>query len=315
MKAYIGLDIGGTKILGVLYNENKEALASVKKKTKATGGLEVVLEQIYKVVDGLLEDSEVELVGIGGGSPGIIIDESTIKFAPNIPFNGLNLGKIMEEKYGVPFILGNDVNVAMYGEWKASSISEAKSILGVYVGTGLGGAIIIDGKMYTGLGGAAEFGHMNVNPDGVICGCGSKGCLESYASKTGMQKAINAAIRKGRETVLEDYLKSDGDVIKSSSLQKAYVAGDHVAIEVIDDGMDYLARGMATLVNLFHPELIILGGGVMESMGALLKDRIVEKTKGYAMIGLADEVRFELSHLSDDAGVYGAFQLIYDKLN
>lgn len=321
MKVYIGLDIGGTKILGSLYNAKGESIMRVKKKTKAAEGLDAVMSQIYKVIDGLLdsggEDSgnKFELAGIGAGSPGIVKDGSIVTFSPNIPFRDFDLGARIKKKYKVPFVLGNDVNVAMFGEWKASSITNARNVLGLFVGTGVGGAIIIDGKLYVGKGGAAEFGHMVVSPEGAYCGCGSQGCLEAYASKTGIQNAIKGQIRKGRPSLLESYMEEDGSVIKSSSLKRAYDAGDKLAVEVIDRAVYYLGLAVGSLINQFHPDLIILGGGIMESFGDVLIDKIVAEAERHAMPGIMEGVAFELSHLSDDAGIYGSYELIRDYLD
>ncbi len=314
MKAYIGLDIGGTKILGALYNKSHVAVKKVKKKSKAAEGIDAVTKQIFNVIDSLLKESDIELMGIGAGSPGIVVNESTITFSPNMPFDNFDLGAVIKKRYKVPFVLGNDVNVAMFGEWKASNIVDAKNVLGLFVGTGVGGAIIMDEKLYTGQGGAGELGHMILNPGGITCGCGSHGCLEAYASKTGIQKAIVAGIRKGRKSVLEEYLEQDGAIIKSSSLEKALKEGDSLAVDVIDDAAYYLGIAVANLVNIFHPDLVIMGGGVMESIGETFLPKVLKEAKRHAMTGLLDDVRFELSHLSDDAGIFGAYQLILDKI-
>jgi len=310
MGRYIGLDIGGTKILGILYDEQGRELKRVKKKTKAISGLETVTNQIFRVVDELIDEMEGTLKGIGAGSPGIIVNESVIAFSPNIPFSNFDLGQLMENRYQVPFVLGNDVNVAMYGEWKASGIDSVNNVLDIFVGTGVGGAIIINKQLYVGQGGAGEIGHMIVNPGGVTCGCGSHGCLEAYASKTGMQKAVVAAIQKGRHTTLQEYLERDGAVMKSSSLKSAFDEGDDLAIGVVERAAYYLGLATANLVNIFHPDLIIFGGGVMEALGDELMPMIIKEANRHAMIGLMDEVSFRLSHLGDDAGVYGAYQLI-----
>jgi len=314
MKVYMGLDIGGTKILGALYDVKGKVIEKVKKKTLADQGIDIVLKQIYKVIDELLAHKDIELVGIGAGSPGIIQDDSMIVFSPNIPFDHFDLGKKIKKRYHVPFVLGNDVNVAMYGEWKASDVKGAKNILGIFVGTGLGGALILDEKLYTGKGGAGEIGHMVLNPAGVICGCGSNGCLEAYASKTGIQKGIRAGLRKGRKSILAKYMEKDGAIIKSSSLEKAYNNGDDLAIDVINDAVYYLGLATANLVNIFHPDLIIFGGGLMESLGATILPQVIKASRRYAMIGMMDDLEFRLSHLSDDAGIYGSYQLILDKL-
>jgi len=312
VKAYIGLDIGGTKILGVLYKEDGTELTKAKKKTKAYEGIEVVIEQIFKVVDKLLDDDTIELMGIGAGSPGLIKDEGIVVFSPNIPFVDFDLKEKIMDRYGCPFVLGNDVNVAMFGEWKHTGLDQARSVLGLFVGTGIGGAIIINGELYLGQGSAGEMGHMVVQDNGVICGCGSKGCLEAYASKTAMQKFITAQIKKGRQSILEEAI-IDGGVIKSSALENAYNENDSLAIDVIDAAIHYLGVATANYVNIFHPEIFIFGGGVVESFGEPMLLRIIEEARKHSYPGLVDDVDFRLSELGDDAGVFGGYALIRSK--
>ena len=314
MKGYIGLDIGGTKILGALFDENGKVIKKEKKKTKANEGIDKVKEQIFKVVDSLI-DEDMEILGIGAGSPGIIKDEAIITFSPNIPFRDFNLKKIMEEKYNTKFVLGNDVNIGTYGEWKESGKKDSQNAIGIFVGTGVGGAIIIHRKLYTGKGGAGEIGHMVVNPEGAFCGCHGKGCLEAYSSKTGIQKEIIEQIKKGRKTALKEYLEEDGDIIKSSSLEKAYENKDELCVEVIDRACYYLGIATGSLINILNPDLIIFGGGIMESMGKELLPLIEKEARRHTMPGLLDSVDFELSHLSDDAGIIGAYHLIKDALD
>jgi glucokinase len=309
MKNYIGLDIGGTKILGVLYDEKGNPISKSKKKTKASEGIEVVMEQIVKVIDDLIEDNTVELAGIGAGIPGLVTDGGIITFSPNIPLRDFNLRKVLNKKYDVPVVIGNDVNVAMFGEFKYLNRSDLKHVLGLFVGTGVGGAIIIDGKLYQGQGAAAEFGHMVVNSDGVFCGCGSQGCLEAYASKWAIQEFLRSQIKKGRKSTLKDILETD-DVIKSSAIEKAYSEGDEITVEAIDRAIRYLGIALGSLINLFNPQMIILGGGMMESMGKTLLSKLIEESELHAMPGLMKTVEFKLSELGDDAGVYGAYQLI-----
>ncbi|MCD4714874.1 MAG: ROK family protein [Clostridiales bacterium] len=309
MKNYIGLDIGGTKILGVLYDEKGNPISKSKKKTKASEGIEVVMEQIVKVIDDLIEDNTVELAGIGAGIPGLVTDGGIITFSPNIPLRDFNLRKVLNKKYDVPVVIGNDVNVAMFGEFKYLNRSDLKHVLGLFVGTGVGGAIIIDGKLYQGQGAAAEFGHMVVNSDGVFCGCGSQGCLEAYASKWAIQEFLRSQIKKGRKSTLKDILETD-DVIKSSAIEKAYSEGDEITAEAIDRAIRYLGIALGSLINLFNPQMIILGGGMMESMGKTLLSKLIEESELHTMPGLMKTVEFKLSELGDDAGVYGAYQLI-----
>jgi glucokinase len=314
MQAYMGLDIGGTKILGALYNLDGELIKRFKKKTKAAEGIDTVLSQIFKVIDALIEEEDIELLGIGAGSPGIIKEDGIIAFSPNIPFKDFDLGEKIRTRYKTPFVLGNDVNVAMFGEWKVAEHKESRNVLGLFIGTGVGGAIIIDGKLYTGQGGAAEFGHMVVSPEGANCGCGSQGCLEAYASKTGIQNALKGQIKKGRVSLIEGHMKSDGAILKSSSIKSAFEQQDALVTEVIKRAIYYLGIAVGNLVNMYHPDLIILGGGMMEAMGGEMLGDIVEEAMRHSMPGMLNDVAFELSHLSDDAGIYGAYALIRDRV-
>ncbi|MBF4692618.1 ROK family protein [Fusibacter ferrireducens] len=314
MNKWIGLDIGGTKILGALYGEDNKSIAQSKKKTKAQEGVEIVMEQVFKVIDALYEtipkDETSTLLGIGIGVPGIVTTDGIVKFSPNIPFKDFELKSLIEKRYQVPVSVGNDVNVAMFGEYKFISDPANKNVLGLFVGTGIGGAIIIDGELYVGQGAAAEFGHIVVNADGAFCGCGAQGCLEAYASKTAMQRYVETQLSKGRLSVLKDFHEKDGAVIKSSTLQKAYEANDTLAVEVIQYASKYLGIAIGSLVNMFHPDLFILGGGIMESLGKEMMPLVLKEAERHAMPSLLDSVRFEISKLGDDAGIYGAFQLI-----
>ncbi len=315
MRGTIGLDIGGTKILGALFDEQGEIINRVKKKTKADEGIETVRKQIMKVIDQLCEEEDLEIIGIGAGAPGVILEGKAVHFSPNIPFRDENLAKLIQADYDVPFVLGNDVNVAMFGEWRRGKYKEKRNVIGLFIGTGVGGAIIIDGKLYTGAGGAGELGHMVVQPEGTLCGCGAKGCLEAYASKAGMLTAIRAELERGRASLLTDMVDPLGAMIKSSQLEEAYKEKDSLAREVIERAAYYLGVATGSLVNIFHPDLLILGGGLMESLGEELIQPIVAETRRHTMPGLLDGVSIDLSHLSDDAGIIGAYELIRSQLD
>ena len=219
---YIGLDIGGTKVIGALFDENKNILKSVKKKTKAREGKEVIFGQISRVIEGLIEGiDKSEIKGIGAGVPGIIdTEKGVVLFSPNIPWENYPLKEEIEKSFGIKTKLGNDVNVGVLGEWKYGAGRGYKNIVGIFVGTGIGGGLVIDGKVYDGkIGAAGEIGHITVDYDGPLCGCGARGCLESLASKTAMQKQIEAQIKRGRKTLLKEILGEGTEIIKSEQLK------------------------------------------------------------------------------------------------
>lgn len=308
MKAYIGLDIGGTKILGALFNSKGEILKREKKKTKADEGEKRVAGQIFKVIDELLAyDKNIDLISIGAGAPGIVKKESIISFSPNLPFKNFDLGTLIMDKYDVPFVLANDVNVAMLGEWKNGKHKDLKNIVGMFVGTGVGGGIIIGGELYLGDGASGEVGHIVINRDGAPCGCGSRGCLEAYASKTGIQNAIKKGIKAGEPTVLQDIIYNG--VLKSSQIKEAYKQGDTLTVRAIEDAIDALGVGMANLVNTLHPQLFIFGGGLIEAMGKDILKGAKKRAEKAAMPGLMDKLIIQEASLGDDAGIVGAFEL------
>lgn len=306
MENYVGLDIGGTKILGALYDETGQILKTVKKKTKAALGIDTVKEQIVKVMTELTEELTRDLSGIGVGVPGLITEDGVIEFSPNIPFSNVDLKAFLSEKYGCDVVVGNDVNVAMYGEWKHLGLSTDKTMLGVFVGTGVGGAIVMNDRLYIGQGSAGEFGHMIIVKDGELCGCGNKGCLEAYASKTAIEKHL---IKHAPKSTLAKQLVS-GERLKSSQLKKACLDGDKAANEAIVHASKYLGIGIANLINIFHPHAIVIGGGVMTSLGDIMLPMVLEEVKRHTMPGLFETVEITLSQLGDFSGVFGGFKLI-----
>lgn len=309
---YIGLDIGGTKIIGALFDEDENIVKSVKKKTKAREGKEAIFSQISKVIDGLLEGIEKEdVAGMGAGVPGIIDSEKgVVVFSPNIPWENYNLKEELEERYGIRLRIGNDVNVGVLGEWKYGAGKNYRNIVGIFVGTGIGGGLVLNGQIYEGkIGAAGEIGHMNISADGPVCGCGARGCLEAVASKTAMQKDIEAQLRRGRESMFRELLGTNGEIIKSEQIKQAYDAGDELAVEVVEKAAMYIGNAVASLINILNPELIIFGGGVMESMGDELIPLIKKSARRYTMPKLLEACEIKTAKLGDNAGLYGALTL------
>ena len=309
---HIGLDIGGTKIIGALFNSEDEIVKTIKKKTKAREGVEVIFSQISKVIDGLVENIDKdEITSIGAGVPGIIDSENgIIVFSPNIPWNNYNLKNEIETKYGISCYIGNDVNVGVMGEWKYGSGIGYKNIVGIFVGTGIGGGLVLDGKMFEGkIGAAGEIGHINVIEDGPVCGCGARGCLEAVASKTAMQNEIIAQLKRGRESLLKDMISQTGEIIKSEQIKQAFEANDELAVSIIESSARHIGRAAASIINILNPEIIIFGGGVIESMEDVFLPLIKKSAKKYSMPKLYETCEMISAKLGDNAGLYGALTL------
>jgi glucokinase len=315
---FICLDIGGSKILGAVMNEKDEILLRVKKKTKPELGREAVDDRIKSVIHELISTYGVgknDLKAIGAGAPGVIDTKNrNVRYAPNLPWKDHALGRIMEEEFKVPFVMGNDVNVGVLGEWKYGA-ARYSHVIGIFVGTGIGGGIIIDGKLFTGSGFAgAEIGHMTINTEGPLCNCGQRGCLEAYSSKIAITRELRAGIDMGMPTVLADILAEEKGVIESSDLKKAVLQGDRLAISTLQRAAYYLTAGIGNLINIFNPEIVILGGGVVEALEEEVLSLVKSNIGRFAWPHMLSRTRIRAAELKDDAVLYGARALISEIL-
>ncbi|HHX03627.1 MAG TPA: ROK family protein [Tissierellia bacterium] len=304
MNKYIAIDVGGSKMLGAQYDEEGQVLKRYKVKTKAHRGRKPVFETLLSVIDQLFDP---DVVAMGILMPGVIQNARRVEMCSNIPFEKMDLAELIEEKYPVPVLLGNDVDLAVLGEWKQGGYTE-QHVVGIFVGTGVGGGFIFHGQLYTGQGGAAEIGHMPYKRDGLLCGCGQFGCLETVAAKSGMLQLIEKERKKGTESILFDTL-IPGEMFHTTDLYRAWQKGDPLARKVISKSVEALGYAVGTLNTLLRPELFIFGGGVMESFYDEICEELHEKALAHTMPALRDNVRFIRSFLGDDAGITGAYYL------
>lgn len=310
----ICLDIGGTKILGAIFNSKKEIVYRIKKKTKADGDdTQNVEEVIISVVDELINQFGIkksQIKAIAAGAPGVIDQNKGIVLtSPNLPWKNYNIRKPIEQKFGAPFFIGNDVNVGVLGEYKYGSGRGYKNIVGLFVGTGMGGGLILDGNLYTGhMFKGAEYGHMILDPEGPKCNCGQRGCLEAFSSKQGMSDYIRTQAARGRQTPMAEAVQ--GGVFKSKLLRKNLEAEDPVTVEAVDRACHYLAVATGNLINTFSPEVVIYGGGVIEACGDYFVEKINSEVDKYCMPSIRNTVELRKAALGDDSILYGALSMI-----
>lgn len=308
------LDIGGTKVLGVIFNSKKEVVYRLKKKTKAGGdSSENVEEVIINVVKELINTSGIkksDIHAIAAGAPGVIDQEKgVVLFSPNLPWKNYNIRKPIEDEFGCPFYIGNDVNVGVLGEYKFGAAKGYKNVVGLFVGTGMGGGLILNGELYTGNKfKAAEYGHMILDPEGPLCNCGQRGCLEAFSSKQGMSSYIRQQISRGRKSSMAEFV-TDG-VFKSKALKNALSEGDTVAREAVNRACHYLAIASGNLVNTFSPDVVVYGGGVIEAVGDIFIEKILAEVDRYCMPSIRTTVDFKKAALGDDSILYGALSMI-----
>ena len=315
-KYNICLDVGGTKVLGAIFNENREIIYRLKKKSKNgesnTQNTEAV---IVSVVEEMLKESGIkkeEVHAIASCAPGVIDqDTGIVLFTPNLPMRNYDMKSAMEAIFGVPFYVGNDVNLGVLGEYRYGAAQGYQNIVGLFVGTGLGGGLILNGQLYTGNKfKAAEYGHMILDPEGPLCNCGQRGCLETFSSKQGMSAYIRQQVACGRETMMAEAVQ-DG-VFRSKKLKKALAAGDPVATEAVDRACHWLAVATGSLINTFSPDLVLYGGGVIEAVGDIFLKKILSEVDRYCWPLIRETTDIKIAALGDDSILYGDLALIED---
>ena len=311
----ICLDVGGTKVLGAIFNEKDEIIYRLKKRSKSEGeGSADVEKVIISVVEEMIKESGIErseINAIASCAPGVIDQaKGIVLFTPNLPWRDYDIASAMRKRFGVPFFVGNDVNLGVLGEYKFGAAQGYRNIVGFFPGTGLGGGLILDGKLFTGNQcKAAEYGHMILDPEGPLCGCGQRGCLEAFSSKKGMSDYIRQQVSRGRACVLADDV-ANGAIFRSKKLKKALAAKDKVAMEAVDRACHYLAIATGNMINTISPDLVLYGGGIMEAMGELFLGKILAEVDRYCIPSIRSTVELKIASLGDDSVLYGDLALI-----
>ena len=313
-KYNICLDVGGTKVLGAIFNEKDEIIYRLKKRSKSGGNASADVEKvIIDVVGEMIREAGIDrkdLNAIASCAPGVIDQEKGIVlFTPNLPWKDYDIAGAMRKEFGVPFFVGNDVNFGVLGEYHFGAARGYKNIVGFFVGTGMGGGLILNGALYTGhLFKAAEYGHMILDPEGPLCNCGQRGCLEAFSSKQGMSAYIRQQVGRGRQSLMADAV-AEG-VFRSKRLVKALEAGDAVAEEAVARACHWLAVATGNLINTFSPDLVIYGGGVIEALGDLFLKKILAEVDRYCMPQIRSTVELKCASLGDDSILYGDLAMI-----
>ncbi len=317
-KLYFGVDVGGTKILAVLARSNGCVVARHRRPTPRGEGAAATVEAIGDAMAECLAESDAAPKSVrsaGLAVPGVTNPQTDrVVFAPNIDLADVPITGPLAERFGVPVAVGNDVNMGTLGEVWQGSARGSSNVVGLFPGTGLGGGIVLDGKVLTGHhGAAAELGHMLMDPAGPVCGCGRRGCLEAFASRTAIERDIRAAVAAGRKTVLTD-MAGDLGVIKSGMLRRALEAGDELVSEVVAAAAEMLAQGCMDVRRLVDPEMIVLGGGLMEACETYIMPIVERVMADDPMNAGGPGPQVVVAGAGDDAVVLGAIALAQQTL-
>lgn len=309
----IGFDLGGTKMLAAVLDT--DGTIKVRNKSKTTGtDNESVFSRIVETIDGALGKASLsrdDIESIGIAVPGPIDSvNGTVLQTPNVALTNFPLAPRLAGEYRVPVGLSNDVNAGLWGEYIAGAAQGYQHVIGIFPGTGIGGGIIMDGRLYLGKGGrAGEIGHITVQSDGRRCGCGNHGCLETVASKTAIARDLALLAMNGQSPVLAEAGATDISLIKSGLIKKALDAGDPGVADIVEQAARFLGIGMAAMVNVFDPELILLGGGLVEKLSSRITIPAEDTMRARAMKHLVQEVVVGEAKLGDDAVIVGAADL------
>ncbi|GAA1456687.1 ROK family protein [Williamsia maris] len=310
-KLVAGVDVGGTNIEVGLVDADHKVVDRAKANTP-TEGPDAVLSTIADLVSSF----DADPVSVGVGIPGVV-HKGDVLTVPNLSnwHEKVEIGDELGKALGIPVALGNDANVGLLGEWLAGAAEGADNVLGLWMGTGIGGALIVDGRPFNGSRGAAgEIGHVVVQERGALCGCGRRGCVEAYAGRRSMETAAADMVEAGRTTSLFDIRDELGKTkITSKVWKKALDSGDELAVSLFDTAIDALGVAIGSTLNILDLDLVVVGGGLAEKLGQDLADRIETATAPWVLQPNPDR-RFAVSALGDDAGIVGAASLGRDLL-
>ena len=307
----LGIDLGGTKILSAVINSRGEILARdygitpAEKDHKSIIGATV--ESVGKTID-RAHISISELITVGLAVSGLSSPETGILFtSPHLPgMRDVPILEIIEKRLGKKIFLINDANAAALGEMHFGAARGFRDIIYITLSTGIGGGIIIDGRIYTGtIGTAGELGHMTINDEGPLCECGNRGCWETLASGTALAREAARRIKEGIETSILHHAGGDIEKITAKEVHVAARENDNLAKELIATTGYYIGVGLANLVNIFNPEIIVIGGG-LSNIGDMLLKPAYEEAERRAFVQPYQSVRFALVELGRNSGVIGA---------
>lgn len=294
MKYIVGVDFGGTKIKAGLVNLNGKVLKSVKRLTESKKGKRFVINNLIKCVEEIISGvNRKDIIGIGIGAPGSLDSrKGVILNPPNLPgWRNVPLRRIIQKKLGLKVVLENDTNAMAFGESKFGWGRNVKDLVLLSLGTGVGSGIIIDKAIYHGMGNAAEIGHMTIVENGLRCSCGNRGCLEEYVSGRAVEREARKAMRKE---------------LSPLDVERLARKGNKKAIEVYRTIGEHLGVGLANVVNILNPELIIIGGGVSNAGDLILKPAVrVMKQRAFSPV-----CNVVISKLGSDAGIIGAARCV-----
>ncbi|MBV9880142.1 MAG: ROK family protein [Gemmatirosa sp.] len=311
----VGVDLGGTNIVvGVMPEDGSREIAMRSQPTRADLGSEVVVDRICQMVEDAITVTRAEtgasredFLGVGIGAPGPLDRKrGVVVVAPNLGWRDLPLRDLVQDRVHLPATLDNDANCATLGEWWTGAARGASNVVGITIGTGIGGGLILDGRLYHGASDmAGEIGHTTIDSNGRRCKCGNYGCLEAYTSGPAIAERAREALAIGEASMLLDLVQGRPERITAQTVYDASERGDAMAREVVRDTARFLGAGIANLLNVFNPDVVVVAGGVTQAGNALFEPLNAE-VRRRAFRPAVDACRIVPGILPGTAGVVGA---------
>ena len=316
MRYVVGIDLGGTNIVvGTVAEDGSELLGLVSEPTLPEQGGDAVIARMVKLAKASMAEARgKEIVGVGIGSPGPLdTKKGIVILTPNLGWINMPLRDRIAEGVKLPAVLDNDANCAIYGEWWRGAARGVEDVIGLTIGTGIGGGIVLGGKIYHGASDAAgEIGHMTIDANGRLCKCGNQGCIEAYASGPAIAARAVEGIQAGAKSALPQYVEGDLSKITAQVVYEAANDGDGYALEVVHETANLLGAAVASLVNIFNPNVVVICGGVTQA-GEKLFGPLTAEVHRRAFKPAWEVCRILPGTLTGTAGVYGAAAVFMQK--
>ena len=298
-------------MLAKVYDSEFQEVGYERKRTKGHGGSQTGLDRIMKTIRKAMETAEVsadQLGGIGVGFPGPIDMESgKLLEAVNLGWEDMPLRESLESEFGCPAAIANDVDVGVFGEYRFGAARSARCVVGVFPGTGIGAGCVYDGKIFRGkFCSCMEIGHIQVNPHGQLCGCGNYGCLETEASRLAISAEAAKAAYRGEAPHLREQVGTDLQEIRSAALAESIKAGDKAVAQIVGRAAEKIGVAVGNMVSIMCPDMIVLGGGLVEAMPDIFVETVTATARKVAMPPLSQLFQVVAAELGDDASVLGA---------
>jgi len=308
---WVGFDLGGTKMQATVYDAQFRPKGSKRAKTKGNDGAEAGAARIVKLVDEALAEAGIghdRLAGLGIGCPGMLdLDKGILHDAPNLGWQDVKLKDVLEKELGCPTVVLNDVDAGVYGEYRFGAARGAHCAVGVFPGTGVGGGCVYEGSIFRGRKSSClEIGHIQVIPEGPLCGCGRRGCLEAVASRLAIASAAAAAGYRGQAPNLMGDVGTDLASIRSGALSRSIKAGDKVVEQIVRHAARHIGVAVGNVVNLLAPDVVVLGGGLVEAMTDLFLEEATKGAQKQGLPSMTESLKIVAAKLGDDATTAGA---------